>query len=151
MVIYLDPMVQVPGRGRHSAGRHQVKFCKKRRIKLPILILIRDPQKWESCGTSRVAWLRGRHPELAQGTVSRTVSCHCSYSFHSLCQFNCYQDIPRTFLCLWPYLHFTDLRGGDQRGLRPRGQHQGAHLSRLPGRNILGKQTLQNLAQLIKS
>ena len=105
MVIYLDPMVQVPGRGRHSAGRHQVKFCKKRRIKLPILILIRDPQKWESCGTSRVAWLRGRHPELAQGTVSRTVSCHCSYSFLSLCL--SLGDIPRTFLCLWSYLYFV--------------------------------------------
>ena len=33
----------------------------------------RDPQKWESCGTSRVAWLRGDHPSLEQGTVQRTV------------------------------------------------------------------------------
>ena len=33
----------------------------------------RDPQKWEACGTSRVAWLRGSHPSLDQGTVERTV------------------------------------------------------------------------------
>ena len=26
----------------------------------------RDPQKWETCGTSRVAWLRGNHPDLGQ-------------------------------------------------------------------------------------
>ena len=33
----------------------------------------RDPQKWESCGTSRVAWLRGLHPGLSEGTVRRTI------------------------------------------------------------------------------
>ena len=30
---------------------------------------ISDPPSWEGCGTSRVVWLRGTHPDISQGTV----------------------------------------------------------------------------------
>ena len=35
-------------------------------------VLLGDSQSapgWEGCGTSRVAWLQGRHPTLQQGTT----------------------------------------------------------------------------------
>ncbi|XP_023344139.1 uncharacterized protein LOC111713504 [Eurytemora carolleeae] len=42
-----------------------------------------SPPSWEDCGTSRVGWLAGSHPDIRDGTVNRTL---CVTAFGGNCE-----------------------------------------------------------------
>ena len=47
---------------------------------------IRDPQRWESCATSRVAWLRGNQQYLMSCHSYHVMSCHVMSCHVMSCQ-----------------------------------------------------------------